>query len=609
MRRKRHSRVGTLLVAASLAAGCGGGGGSDGPPAPNPPGAATLSLEIGLKQLRFTWVAVNGATSYRLLANPDGSSGFTQVGANLTASDTNVDLDVAVHLHDWAHARYMLDACNASGCTGSSAVGTIGGALDAIGYFKTSNHEAGDRVDAVAISADGETLVIGARSEDSAATGIDGNPFNNSAASAGAAYIFRRDASGAWSQRAYVKASNTESLDSFGDAVALSADGDTLAVGATGEASAASGVGGNQADNSMPASGAIYVFVRDGAGSWTQQAYVKASNPDPGDSFGSEVALSGDGDTLAVSARSEGSAATGIDGDQSDNSAGHAGAVYVFHRDGSGNWSQQAYVKASNAEQSDDFGAELALDFGGDTLAVGAAAEGSAATGIDGNQSDNSAPASGAAYVFHRDPSGDWSQQAYVKPPNTEAFDEFRTVRLSDDGNTLAVGAAAEDSGATGVGGNQADNGVPDSGAVYVYARSGTTWSFLTYIKPSNTDFDDQFGFSVALSGDGNTIAVSAIREDSGSSGVDGDQTDNNVDAAGAVYVFRRDSSADPWTQRAYIKASNPDDGDFFGAELGLSADGSTLAALSPTEESAATGIGGNQDDNTAPLAGAVWLY
>jgi hypothetical protein len=82
------------------------------------------------------------------------------------------------------------------------------------------------------------------------------------------------------------------------------------------------------------------VFVREGA-NWSQQVYVKASNTGWADRFGTSVALSGNGDTLAVGANSEDSNATGIDGDQADDSATQSGAAYVFVREGA-NWSQQA---------------------------------------------------------------------------------------------------------------------------------------------------------------------------------------------------------------------------------------------------------------------------
>lgn len=126
-------------------------------------------------------------------------------------------------------------------------------------------------------------------------------------------------------QDAFAKASNTDSSDQFGVSVALS--GDTLAVGAYGEDSNATGTNGNQADNSALNSGAVYVFTRNGV-VWSQEAYVKASNSAAADVFGSSVALSGD--TLAVSAWQEDSNATGINGDQTDNSAGASGAVYIL---------------------------------------------------------------------------------------------------------------------------------------------------------------------------------------------------------------------------------------------------------------------------------------
>src|SRR5204862_483895 len=149
--------------------------------------------------------------------------------------------------------------------------------------------------------------------------------------------------------------------------------------------------------DSAPKAGAAYVFTRTGA-TWSQQAYVKASNTGAGDRFGG-VALSADGQTLAVGAYSEASAATGIGGNQTDNSAPNAGAAYVFARSGT-TWHHQAYVKASNTGAMDGFGWSAALSADGAILVVGAYTESSAATGIGGNQSDNSALNAGAVYVF-----------------------------------------------------------------------------------------------------------------------------------------------------------------------------------------------------------------
>ena len=306
-------------------------------------------------------------------------------------------------------------------------------------------------------------------------------------------------------------------------------------------------------------------------------SYLKASNTGPFDWFGSAIALSADGTTLAVGAYDEFSNATGIDGNQTDHSATAAGAVYIFARSGA-TWVQQAYVKASNTDAGDQFGAAVALAADGSTLAVGAPFESSAATGIDGNQTDNSATNAGAVYVFVR-AGTTWSQQAYVKASNTGPSDQFgEAVALSGDGATLAVGAPGEASAATGVGGNQADNSAGSAGAVYLLVRAGTAWSQQAYVKASNTDAADQFGFAVALTSDGSTLAVGANGEDSGATGIDGNQADNSQGNAGAAYVFTRAGAA--WSQQAYVKGSVAIGGDFFGQALALSGD--TLAVGSP---------------------------
>ncbi|MGC1378892.1 MAG: hypothetical protein WA821_21855, partial [Anaerolineales bacterium] len=437
-------------------------------------------------------------------------------------------------------------------------------------YLKASNADAGDNF-GYSVALDGDTLAVGAYYEDSNATGVNGNQWYNSAGDSGAVYVFTRSG-GVWSQQAYVKASNTEAGDYFGQSVALS--GDTLAVGTWHESSSTTGVNGNQADNSALHSGAVYVFTRSGT-AWSQQAYVKASNAEADDKFGQSVALSGD--TLAVGAPGESSDATGVNGDQANNLETRAGAVYVFTRSGTA-WSQQAYVKASNTQYNARFGGSVALDgdtlavggaaemvyvftrsgttwsqqaylkssytgpdylFGesvalsGDTLAVGAPGESSNATGVNGNQADYSVPGSGAVYVFTRN-GVDWSQQAYVKASNTDYGDWFGwSVALS--GDTLAVGAYYEDSRATGANGDQADNSAPNAGAVYVFTRSGATWSQQAYVKASNTYPSNWFGWSVAVSGD--TLAVGALGESSNATGVNGDQANNLALSSGAVYI------------------------------------------------------------------------
>ena len=108
-------------------------------------------------------------------------------------------------------------------------------------------------------------------------------------------------------------------------------------------------------------------------------------------------------------------------------------------------------------------------------------------------------------------------------------------------GDTLAVGAIGEDSNGTGVNsGAQADNSTSSSGAVYVFTRSGTTWTQQAYVKASNTGSADNFGYSVSLAGD--TLAVGAFGEESNGTGVNpgaGAEADNSAGNAGAVYIFQ----------------------------------------------------------------------
>ncbi|MFO0572592.1 MAG: cadherin-like beta sandwich domain-containing protein [Polyangia bacterium] len=257
------------------------------------------------------------------------------------------------------------------------------------------------------------------------------------------------------------------------------------------------------------------------------------------------------------------------------------------------------YVKAGNTGAGDTFGSVVALS--GDTLAVGAPAEDSSATGVGGDPGNNGATNSGAVYVFVRS-GASWVQQAYLKASNTEGGDNFgESLALS--GDTLAVGAPAEDSGATGVGGDPLNNARQNSGAVFVFLRTGTTWAQQAYLKASNTGASDQFGQSLALSGD--TLAVGAPGEDSNATGTNGTQTDNSASGSGAVYVFLRTGSA--WAQQAYLKASNTDPNDQFGQGLALSGD--TLAVGARLEDSSALGTGGAQSDNATQDSGAVYVF
>ncbi|MFV8755138.1 integrin [Nannocystaceae bacterium ST9] len=572
---------------------------------PEPPTA--FELEVApIKQFEFHWAESEGARYYQLLESVAEGEPFVQVGADILGLSTSR----TVPLFARVGASYVVRACNDLGCTDSDVVEVAGTLTEAIGYFKASNTGMEDFFGIqVSLADDGATLAVGAYQESSDATGVGGDQGDGSYRS-GAAYVFVRDHQGKWTQDAYIKASNTGAEDKFGIVVSLSGDGKTLAVGAPGESSQATGVGGDQSNDAAWEAGAAYVFVRTEQATWTQQAYIKASNTDAGDYFGNALMLSDDGRTLAVGAHAESSSTAGIDGDSSDNSMSLAGAVYVYARDDQDTWTQQAYVKASNPGWHDVFGVALALSGDGDTLAVGAPGESSNAIGIDGDPTNDSAPDSGAAYVFGRDDQAVWTQRAYVKASNTDVGDDFgRTVSLSSDGSVLAVGATYEASNATGVDGDQADDGAAGAGAAYVFVRSEQgEWGQQAYLKASNTDADDWFGVRVALASDGNTLLASAFRESSSATGIDGDQTDDSLESAGAGYVFVRDDQG-AWSQQAYLKSSSPSSGDQYGYGIALAGDASTLAIGSYVEASSAVGIGGDPTDDSVYAAGAVYLY
>ncbi|MCG6118775.1 MAG: choice-of-anchor D domain-containing protein [Aquimonas sp.] len=461
-------------------------------------------------------------------------------------------------------------------------------------YFKASNAEAGDRFGysiALSGSLSGDTLVVGAPSEDG---GFQGS---NSSQQSGAAYVFVRFAGNQWLQQAYLKASNIGAGDRFGHSVAVS--GDTLVVGAPGERSQATGVNGNQLDDSAIDSGAAYVFLRVGGigGTWNQQAYLKASNTDRFDRFGHAVAVSGD--RVVVGAPRESSSATGVNGNQSNNDAEDSGAAYLFERNqANGSWSQLAYLKASNTGAGDQFGHAVAIN--GTTVVVGAPEEDSANDGA-GN--------SGAVYVFQREgiSVGGWFQQRYLKASNAGAGDLFG-YSLALSGETLVVGAQGEGSNATGVNGDQTDNSAANSGAAYVFVRTGGrngSWSQQAYLKASNTGAGDAFGFSVGLSG--NLLVVGAIGEDSNARGIDGNQANNSIGGSGAAYAFVR--SGTTWRPQAYIKASNTDLGNFdFGHSLAVW--GSRLVVGKPGEGSPGIGINAIQGPpDGAPGSGAAYGF
>jgi hypothetical protein len=297
----------------------------------------------------------------------------------------------------------------------------------------------------------------------------------------------------------------------------------------------------------------------------TQQAKVTPSDGVAGDRFGIATAVSGN--TLIAGA------------DLNDGAGTNVGAAYVYTRSGT-TWSQQAKLTPSDGAAGDNFGFSVAID--ANTAVVGTRFHDAVATDA------------GAAYVYTRSGST-WSLQQKLTPSDG-ALEDWYGFSVAVAGETLAVGSFSHDAAGT------------NTGAAYVYTRSGSTWSLQQKIAPSDGGANDGFGVSVGLSG--NTLLVGSYFNAmngaayaytrSGSTwslqqkitAADGAASDSfgwsvSVDAdtaligsfndddgftnAGSAYVFTRSGSA--WSQQAKLLASNAAASRRFGTSVSVSGD------------------------------------
>jgi hypothetical protein len=321
---------------------------------------------------------------------------------------------------------------------------------------------------------------------------------------AGAAYIFTRSGS-TWTQQAKLVAANGAGNNSLGSSVALS--GDTAIVGASGD------------DDAGSNSGSAYIFTRSGS-TWTQQAKLSAADAAPEDGFGVSVALSGD---------------TAVVGAYRDDDAGsNSGSASIFTRSGS-TWTQQAKLTDANGAADDWFGYSVAVS--GDTAIVGA------------QHDDDAGSSSGSAYIFTR--SGlTWTQQAKLNAADGATFDNFGwSVALS--GDTAIIGAFGDDDAGS------------NSGSAYIFTRSGSTWTQQAKLTAADAAGGDNFGYSVALSGD--TAIVGAYLDDDAG------------DGSGSAYIFTR--SGTTWTQEAKLTGADAAALDYFGGSVALCGDTAIVGA------------------------------
>lgn len=300
------------------------------------------------------------------------------------------------------------------------------------------------------------------------------------------------DASQPWRHRQWLAAPPASAADGFGRALAITRDADavTVAVGSPGLV-------------------VIAVAETPDEPDFVERARLP-SEDDSGDSFGHSVALAGD--TLAVGA---------------PDAAGGRGAVYLY-RHTAGQWLRTAALTGLYSDIGDRFGASVALV--GSVIAVGAPDEASAAAGVDGDASDDSAPRSGAAYAFRHDGS-DWRIDGYLKASNSDAGDHFGASIAAGPG-LIVVGAPREASASMAIDGDQADNSEPGAGAVYAYRHTPGGWQHISYLKPGVPGAFEEFGHSVAVTG--SQVAV-----------LHGDYL--HLFATDAGVPTSADENADPW--------------------------------------------------------------
>jgi hypothetical protein len=305
--------------------------------------------------------------------------------------------------------------------------------------------------------------------------------------------------------------------DVFGVRVAI--DGDTAIVGASGYDVVPGPIGHD---------GAAYIFVRrPPSGEWVEQARLTASDGEPLDLFGVDVAISGD--VAVVGAYMPAGAKTG--------------AAYVFERSGEA-WSEVAKLTASDGAGFDYFGISVATD--GEAIVVGAP-----------NHDTGGLINAGAAYIFERS-GAKWSQKKKLIASDRAISNAFgRTVAI--DGDIIVVGADADDTPPS------SPFVVSFAGTAYAFARSGGQWVEEAILEPVTPGFQAQFGNAIAISGE--TVLIG--------------EPHRNRPAGrffGAAYVFQRSGGA--WTREAEFIASDGAPGDNFGERVALDGDVAIIGAL-----------------------------
>lgn len=545
-----------------------------------PPAQPRVTLSSGVREISLTWPALARVTHYQLMRK--GDAGFAAVGERLSGASVRSSFEIASHLFDWGRSVYRLEACNEAGCSQSADIDVSSVAAGAIGYFKPSSARALQRFGAaVALSGDGKWMAVGALR----------GACSTQAQAGGAVYVFQRLASG-WTTGTCLSVTHGEAEDKFGFSVSLNQDGSALAVGAPGEDGSATTTF-SRSNNEVQNSGAVYLYNRSDS-AWSLSTLLKSHSVVSGAAFGHSVSLSGAGDRLAVGApRSSGP----VD-PASGRSIPETGSVDTFALEGF-EWKPQEQLFLPHSQSKDQGGYAVALSGNGARLVVGAPGE-------DNHMNPEIPPLlsgvrpTGVVAVY-RFTNQKWIFERFVKAgATTHRFGS--SVAVNGSGNAFVVGAP----GASGarIDDEDAELGSNSRGlsGVYRFVSVGGSWQ-----EEGQYTGAGQLG-SVALSADGLSWAVGAATDSGSRGGVQALPyvSDQTLPDSGAARVFR--VSGGVVREIAVLKAPNPDRSDGFSV-VAMSGDAATLVVGASGESSAATGLGGNRNDNTSQASGAVYLY
>lgn len=525
-------------------------------PAADPPAAPSVQVTVGsdLKTLVFDWDRVPGAQFYQIHYKPGVNAGFAPLGGKIQAPQTGARVAVPAHRLDWPNARYIVSACNARRCRDSAEISVADQMPAVIGYVKASNSEMDDQFGrSVLLSDDGKTLVVNAGLESSNATGVNGDQSNNDSQYSGAVYVFRQEAD-SWRQEAYLKGDVNNPDQFFGwgypvgsRALAVSADGNLVAVGAPGEMR-----------DARSYVGAVYVFARAADGSWSQAQKLQAPVPAATDFYGASVDLSHDGNTLKVTS--------------------------LLPRDGEGNpeGRHHVYTRVGGVFVHEKILAPPTAGW----FCMGARLSGDGETIVSGciNYSGVAGP---DRVITRKRHGGSWDVVANL--PGEYFANE---VALTPDGTRLAMRHA-----------------YGTFSEVRTWQWTGSEWSATGVIPEAVRSDGNSWASSLAWDREGRHLAIGDSLSQVSGAGVSNEiQPKAESGSFGAVFLYER-VDAGGWTLKRQIKSPNSEAGDTFGRDVSLSGDGEVLAVSAIGEDSVATGIDGDQSNNAADEAGAVYLY